>query len=130
MQTMTYTVKELLANKVSADAVGWRVKRKHCGLKLRQVSRMLDYYVTSLSDIELGKRPCPAHVAEALEALYSRWWDVCQAQRELEASVRAMVEDGSCINLRVAKRAPKGSAKRQHRPGSTGRKLLTEDAEP
>lgn len=110
---MTYTVKELLANKVSADAVGWRVKRKRCGLRLRHVSHMLDYDVTALSNIELGRRPCPAHVAEALEELYSRWWDVCAAQRELEASARAMIEDGSCIDLRRAKRLPVASQRRQ-----------------
>jgi hypothetical protein len=79
---------------------------------------MLDYSERTLTEIELGKRPCPAHVAKALDELYARWWDTCAQQRALESQLRHMMEDGSCVDLRpdVRGRAIGARAARRKRP--------------
>lgn len=124
---MTYTIKELLANKVSADAVGWRRKRKRCGLRLTWVAHMLDVDATSLSHYELGKQVPPPYVAATLDALYARWHEACAKQRELEADLRAMIEDGTTNNHRRHGGRPRKAKGTHTSPLRTGRPVTPED---
>jgi len=89
---MTWTSKELLAQGKTIEAVQWRIARRRCGLKLNDVCQMLDLSKTTISAVELGKRPCSDVVRQQLTLLYSRWENVEREKVKLREQCRALRE--------------------------------------
>jgi Helix-turn-helix domain len=87
---VTYSTKELIANRVSVDALGWRAKRRKAGLRLRWVANMLGVGHSTICRVELGKQSCPQELEAALNLLYAQWAKVAEKQRALEAQFAAI----------------------------------------
>jgi transcriptional regulator with XRE-family HTH domain len=79
---MTYSTKELTANRVDPEAVAIRTWRRKHGLRLYRLAEIAGIDYGHLHEVEIGKRPLCAVTRSRLQRVYDRWPDDTQPEQK------------------------------------------------